>query len=47
MEVREAVAPYTLNGTNGSDRLSEALAAWLDSSRQVRESLKVILEGNQ
>ena len=47
MEVREATNPYTLNGSNRSDRLSEALAAWLDSSRQVRESLKAILETKQ
>jgi hypothetical protein len=44
MEVRDEAAPYTLNGKNGSDRLSEALAAWLESSRKVRESLKAILE---
>ena len=36
--------PYTLNGTNGSDRLSDALTAWLESSRQVRKSLDAILE---
>jgi len=44
MEVREGAATYTLNGKNGSDRLTEALAAWLESSRQVRESLKTVLE---
>jgi type I restriction enzyme M protein len=44
LKVREAAAAYTLNGTNGSDRLSEALTAWLESSRQVRASLKAILE---
>jgi len=47
MEVREETAPYTLNGTNGTDRLSEALTAWLESSHQVRESLKAILEAKQ
>ena len=48
MEVRdEAAIPYTLNGTNGSDRLSEALTAWLESSRQVRESLEAILGDKQ
>jgi len=47
IEVREAAAAYTMNGVNGSDRLSEALTAWLDSSRQVRESLKTILETKQ
>ena len=44
MGVRDEAAPYTLNGKNGSDHLSEALAAWLESSRQVHESLKTVLE---
>ena len=48
MEVRdEAAIPYALNGTNGSDRLTEALSAWLESSRKVRESLSSILEAKQ
>jgi hypothetical protein len=42
--VREATASYALNGSNGSDRLTEALADWLESSRKVRESLKTLLE---
>ena len=47
MEVREEALPYALNGKKGSDRLPEALAAWLESSRQVRESLKAIMEAKQ
>ena len=43
----EAATSYTLNGKNGSDRLSEALTAWLESSRQVRESLKTVLEAKR
>jgi type I restriction enzyme M protein len=44
-EIREeATTPYTLNGINGLDRLSDALAAWLESSGKVRELLKTILE---
>jgi len=40
----DAATPYTLNGANGGDRLTEALTAWLESSRKIRESLSVILE---
>ena len=43
-EVRDSSATYNLSGTNGSDRLTEALAAWLESSRQVRKSLDSILK---
>ena len=48
MEVRDETAtPYTLNGINGSDRLTEALTAWLESSRNIQESLNSILEAKQ
>jgi type I restriction enzyme M protein len=40
----EAAKPYTANGANASDHLSEALAAWLESSHKVPESLRSILE---
>jgi type I restriction enzyme M protein len=44
-EVRdEAAAPYTANGASGGDRLTEALTAWLESSRKVGKSLSVVLE---
>lgn len=43
--VREdAATPYAPNGKNGTDRLTETLTAWLESSRKVRESLEAILE---
>ncbi len=48
MEVRDETAtPYNLNGINGSDRLAEALTTWLESSRNIRESLYSILEAKQ
>jgi hypothetical protein len=48
IEVRdEAAKPYTANGANGSDHLSEALSAWLENSSKVRESLRSILEEKQ
>ena len=47
-EVRdEAATPYTLNGINGSDRLTDALTAWLESSRKVRKAFESILEAKQ
>jgi len=43
-EIREASATYRVNSESGSDQMTEALAAWLESSRRVRESIMDILE---